>query len=54
MRLTGDRACSFNDVYFLELKDLDPNSSNRLGIESYPKDPKYYPTPHSVVKNIVE
>ena len=55
IKITGDRACTFKDIYYLELVDLeDPNSSNRLGVEIFPKDPKYYTCPHTVVVSITK
>ncbi len=54
IQITGDRTCSFKDVYYLDLLDLDPNSSNRLGVEMYPDEPIYYPCPHHIVTNIAK
>ena len=54
MKITGERTCTFKDVYFLNIKDLDPNPENKLAVEKYPKEPKFYPCPHQIVKNIAE
>jgi hypothetical protein len=54
VKITTDSTCNFKDVYYLDLKDLDPNSSNRLGVEMYPEEPSYYPCPHHIVTNVAK
>lgn len=52
--IMGERAVVFKDVYYVDIKDLEPNSSNRLAFESYPKEAKYYPCPHNIIANIAK
>merc|ERR1719189_2308943 len=53
MQITGERTNTLKDLYHLEIVDLEPNISNRLGVEIWPNEPKFYPCPHHIVTNVV-
>ena len=52
VKICGERARNFQDIFFLDIVDLEPNASNRIGVEKYPKEPNHYPCPHNIVTAI--
>lgn len=52
--IMGENARVFKDVYYVDIVDLEPNASNRLAFESYPKEAKHYPCPHNIIANIAK
>ena len=52
--IMNERTCHFKEVYYIDVVDLEPNSSNRLGFESLNNGIKYYPCPHNIVSNVAK
>lgn len=54
-RLTNEKTCTFQDVIFLDLVDLDRNPNNRIVLEtSFPEKMVYYSCPHSLVSTVTK